>query len=210
MKGREKSRQQFNRDNIAAAAKKLFETKGIDATTVDDIARKAQYSKSTMYVYFHGKEDILQYILLEQMILLKEMIAKVTKLNLEFQETYFALCREMVKYQKKYPVYFDLLLKEIQISQKDLEEENTCALIYNVGEEINDIILSLLKSAVEKKEVRGDIAIYPAVFYLWSGISQVIRFATEKEKYFQFRWGMKKEEYMEYGFGLLLDSVKGR
>ena len=33
--------EQFNRNNILSAAKELFETKGVENTTVDDIAKLA-------------------------------------------------------------------------------------------------------------------------------------------------------------------------
>ena len=47
--------EQFNRDNILTAARELFETKGVQDTTMDDIALQADYSKSTIYVYFRSK-----------------------------------------------------------------------------------------------------------------------------------------------------------
>ena len=40
--------EQFNRDNILTAARELFETKGVQDTTMDDIALQADYSKSTI------------------------------------------------------------------------------------------------------------------------------------------------------------------
>ena len=54
--------EQFNRDNILGAAKELFESKGVEKTTMDDIAALADYSKSTIYVYFKSKEEIYNSI----------------------------------------------------------------------------------------------------------------------------------------------------
>ena len=42
----------FNRQNILEAAERLFAEKGVRQTTMDDIAKAADYSKSTVYVYF--------------------------------------------------------------------------------------------------------------------------------------------------------------
>ena len=79
MPGKKKeSLTRFNRENIIQSARALFESRGIEKTTVDDIAKEADCSKSTLYVYFKSKEEILQTILLEQMeqllSLLKENI----------------------------------------------------------------------------------------------------------------------------------------
>ena len=64
----------FNRENIMQSARTLFETNGIEKTTVDDIAKEADCSKSTLYVYFKSKEEILQTILLEEMQQLLAML----------------------------------------------------------------------------------------------------------------------------------------
>ena len=42
----------FNKGNILSAAQALFTQKGVAQTTVDDIAKAADCSKSTLYVYF--------------------------------------------------------------------------------------------------------------------------------------------------------------
>lgn len=66
--------EQFNRDNILTAARELFETKGVQDTTMDDIALQADYSKSTIYVYFRSKEDIYNSIVVDYLdILIGEM-----------------------------------------------------------------------------------------------------------------------------------------
>lgn len=55
---------EFHRGSILAAAERLFAEKGTEKTTMDDIAREAEYSKATLYVYFQSKEEIINAILL--------------------------------------------------------------------------------------------------------------------------------------------------
>ena len=43
---------EYNKINIVEAARILFQKNGIVQTTVDDIAREADCSKATIYVYF--------------------------------------------------------------------------------------------------------------------------------------------------------------
>ena len=62
---------EFHRGSILAAAERLFTEKGTEKTTMDDIAREAEYSKATLYVYFQSKEEIINAILLSGMLLLK-------------------------------------------------------------------------------------------------------------------------------------------
>lgn len=48
-----------NRQKIIAASWELFDEKGYEETTVDDIIEKTGTSKGTFYHYFNSKEDLL-------------------------------------------------------------------------------------------------------------------------------------------------------
>ena len=56
MARRKKEPRSVHREKIASAASVLFMDKGIVATSMDDIAKAAGYSKATLYVYFENKE----------------------------------------------------------------------------------------------------------------------------------------------------------
>ncbi len=200
---------QFNKEHILASAKKLFETRGIILTTVDEIAKEADCSKSTLYVYFKGKDDILNHIILEQMLLLKDTLKDSINGVEDFEECYFSICSNLVKLQEQHPVYYELVLGTIRLEDKDIEEKNILYEIYVVGEEINNLIEELLVRGIEIGYIRKDIQVLPTIFFLWSEISEIIRFADQKQKYFQMRLGMTKAEYMDYCFHMLLRSIKG-
>jgi len=61
---RKRQRQEANRLFILAAAERVFARKGYTLSTMDDIAKEAQFSKPTLYHYFEGKRDILFEIIL--------------------------------------------------------------------------------------------------------------------------------------------------
>jgi len=60
-----RKREKENRKNaILKAARKLFFDKGFKDVTVESIAKKAELSKGSVYLYFKSKEDIYTQILL--------------------------------------------------------------------------------------------------------------------------------------------------
>ena len=60
-----RKREKENRKNaILKAARKLFFDRGFKNVTVESIARKAELSKGSVYLYFKSKEDIYTQILL--------------------------------------------------------------------------------------------------------------------------------------------------
>ena len=64
---RKKEPKSVHREKIATAASALFMEKGIAATSMDDIAKAAGYSKATLYVYFENKEEIVGILVLNSM-----------------------------------------------------------------------------------------------------------------------------------------------
>lgn len=67
MARRKKEPKSVHREKIASAASVLFMEGGIAATSMDDIAKAAGYSKATLYVYFENKEEIVGILVLDSM-----------------------------------------------------------------------------------------------------------------------------------------------
>lgn len=67
MARRKKEPRSVHRETIASAASVLFMERGITATSMDDIAKAAGYSKATLYVYFENKEEIVGFLVLGSM-----------------------------------------------------------------------------------------------------------------------------------------------
>ena len=104
-----------HRMRIAGAAGKLFEEKGTQSTSVSEIAQAAGYSKATLYVYFKNKEEIIAYLVLGSMKMLKDCISTALSGEKDFKDKYFDICHAMVSYQEKYPYYFSIVLDYINI-----------------------------------------------------------------------------------------------
>lgn len=197
----------FNRENIMQSARTLFETNGIEKTTVDDIAKEADCSKSTLYVYFKSKEEILQTILLEEMQQLLAMLKGNVENEGNFRENYHAVCRAMVAYEKKYPVYFACMLETIELPEEQTDAQNVRVQIYETGEALNDEVMCLLKKGEQEGVIKEGLNPVLTAMFFWSGISEIIRFSGQKETYLGHRMNISREDYMEYGFSLLLESI---
>lgn len=58
--GKIKEKQQYKRQMLLETAFHLFTSKGINETTIQDIAREAGVAKGTFYLYFKDKYDLIE------------------------------------------------------------------------------------------------------------------------------------------------------
>ena len=54
---------EFRTREILAAARRLMQSRGVEAVTVEEIAAAAGVAKGTVYLYFQGKEDLIQALM---------------------------------------------------------------------------------------------------------------------------------------------------
>jgi AcrR family transcriptional regulator len=58
IKERKKREREMRRQQIMVAAKRVFTQKGFEKSTVEDIAREAELSPGTLYLYFKSKDEL--------------------------------------------------------------------------------------------------------------------------------------------------------
>ena len=138
---------EFHRGSILAAAERLFAEKGTEKTTMDDIAREAEYSKATLYVYFQSKEEIINAILLSGMVLLKKKIHEAIESHSDWYQAYDAVCRSIVRFYDENPTAYDAATGTMPLVQEADETQKGVADILRVSGEIDeelagDVIIS--------------------------------------------------------------------
>ena len=204
---RKKEPRSVHRENIVSAASALFMERGIAATSMDDIAKAAGYSKATLYVYFENKEEIVGILVLNSMKKLDDYISSALMQHEATKARYDFICRGLVQYQEEFPFYFKMVLDKINIdfeSKNYLPEEKET---YQIGEEINEKIKNFLLSGMEKGDLRNDLDIMPAIFNFWGMLSGIIQLASNKEEYIKKSMGLSKIKFLEYGFSLVYYSI---
>ena len=204
---RKKEPRSVHRENIVSAASALFMERGIAATSMDDIAKAAGYSKATLYVYFENKEEIVGILVLNSMKKLDDYISSALIQHEATKARYDFICRGLVQYQEEFPFYFKMVLDKINIdfeSKEYLPEERET---YQIGEEINEKIKNFLLSGMEKGDLRSDLEIMPAILNFWGMLSGIIQLAANKEEYIKKSMGLSKIKFLEYGFSLVYYSI---
>ena len=189
--------------SVIMSAEELFEAKGYDATSIDDIAYRTGISKSTLYVYFKSKQLIWDHIVCKYMEQLLEVAKEAAEGKGSFEKRYYKLCFDIADKFEAHPMFYKATLGSISM---DMDQE-IYKRIYDVGEQTNEEIASFIRSGIEEGKVRKDIDIYPAVIMMWSSISGIISMAIDKEEYLKMRFNTSKKEYLKKAFKMLLEGM---
>ena len=72
---------ELRREQILAAAKKVFSAKGFTGTTMEDVAREAELSTGTLYLYFHSKDELYAAINVELQRYMQQRVQQLADNN---------------------------------------------------------------------------------------------------------------------------------
>ncbi len=72
---------ELRREQIAAAARKVFSAKGFTGTTMEDIAREAELSTGTIYLYFNSKDELYATINVELQRYMQQRVQQLADNN---------------------------------------------------------------------------------------------------------------------------------
>jgi len=209
MPSKKEKLKEFHKNNIIETAKTLFAERGIDRTSMDDIAKVADYSKTTLYAYFKSKDEIFNHITFEQITRLKAIVEEALSENPDFPDGYYAVCNAIAAFYGECPVYFESILGEIKIPQSETESKSILVEVYKVGEELNVVIENYIKTHTDSEKFRLVGTPLQTTFTLWSALSGIITMAHKKEIYISRAMGITKEQFMQDGFEMLLKSIYG-
>lgn len=210
MARRKKEPEGFHRRQIAAAAGELFRNRGIEQTSMDEIARLSGYSKATLYVYFQNKRDIAGELAMQSMELLREHLETALSPAGTTRQKYDALCRELTAYQSQYPDYFQMALGTVGFADGASGGLPVEHRIFEVGEQINERIGGMLREGMERGELSPGLDIPQTVFSFWAALSGVILMASGKQAYLEGVLKLTREQFLEQSFRLLYRSIERR
>lgn len=79
------------RQKLIEVARELFAHKGLESTTMNDVAAASGRGRRTLYTYFRSKEEIYYAVIEEELERLSEKMDEVLSMNVEPEEKVFTL-----------------------------------------------------------------------------------------------------------------------
>jgi AcrR family transcriptional regulator len=210
IKERQEKEREFKKKDIIDAAEKVFFAKGFNNATMDDVAREAEFSKRTVYVYFRSKDQLYFEIMFRGFRLLNGLYEKAveTAPDVAGMEKLKLIGRTFIHFNECFPQHFKAIMdyenKEMDFDTRDPYIKEC----YEEGEKLLAAMKTSLKEAIEMGEARAEIDVVNASLFMWSSIMGVLSLTKGKEKYLMKYHGRKSEELLDEALKFIIRSIE--
>lgn len=170
-----RKRERENRKNaILKAARKLFFEKGFRPVTVESIARKAELSKGSIYLYYNSKEEIYSQILLNDIDKFHEHIADILQSQASAAEALIRLAEIYVDFFLNDRELFRILMNfMLHNNDMNLPEDLNHHIIKTTNRTIS-IVEQVFRHGIERGEFPRDINLRMNRNAIWGLLNGII------------------------------------
>ena len=148
---------------IRHAARSLFQEKGYDATTIREIADKANVAPATVFLYAKEKRDLLYLIFRDELHDVLDYAENSVRRHVTFHQQLMDYLSPILEFWRPHPDLARIMLRE----QFNVSGDNAGDLI-SVRQQIDSCLRRLIADAQVTRQVRADIGTQLLVDSIWA------------------------------------------
>jgi AcrR family transcriptional regulator len=200
----------IRQEDIINAAEKVFFSKGLTNSTMDDIAKEAQYSKRTLYMYFSSKEQLYDAIVLRAYQILNRYYEQVFKDSHPKNglEKIILMGKTYLDFIGQYPQHFEAMIyyenRDVDlVSQDQFKKAN-----YQAGNTGTDLLIGCIKEGIADGSIYPEFDPVSTAFTLYANIIGIGTIILKKEKYIAYTYQKNITELIEEMFRVIVRGLK--
>ncbi|QAT49314.1 TetR/AcrR family transcriptional regulator [Caproiciproducens sp. NJN-50] len=210
---RKRLEKKIKKKDIIDAAEKVFFSKGYENASMDEVAKEAEYSKRTVYIYFNSKEQIYFEIMIRGYRLLIEMMKKTLqeKAPQDAVEELRLIFLTFFQFSVEHKDYFKAIM-EYETKEPDEEagiENEAKDECYRLGEQIFGILVHALQRGVTEGSLRVGLGIEKTALILWACTVGTFITGEKKSRYLMDYHKTKSDDFLSDAFELIIGSIRG-
>lgn len=176
---RKEREKKARRTSILNAARAIFFAKGLESTTVDEIAEAAELSKGGIYLYFRSKEDIYFSLMDEGLNLLLAEFQKIARRQKRADQLLLEIIQAYYRFYRRHTAYFHILF----LFQHSNVRSRIAAELFHQGQDRGNqcmaIVANLIQRGIDQKIFRAADPCQVALIG-WSTLNGVIMLAEQE------------------------------
>jgi AcrR family transcriptional regulator len=206
-RGREKEKR---RQEIIDAAERTFFSRGLDNATMEDVARDAELSKGTLYLYFKSKEDLYLAIILRGITILRSMFDAAVQAQDTGLEKINAVGRAYIEFYKHHRNYFNAMLYFESSCFEAHDEFGYASECADQSSHAMTACAEAVQAGIEDGTIRTDLNAMKVALTLYGLLTGLLQIISLKGRTIRERHGVDPEELIDSFFGLIRTSLQGR
>lgn len=202
---RKEREKEQRRNDILDAAETVFFSKGVENSTMDEVAAAAEYSKGTLYLYFKNKNELFHGIICRALEKLYEMFATSVVDKPNGLDKIRSIGRAYHQFYVTETEYFMALMHQdkLEVDKETLENSSSFQCCQDVGNKIFDFIKQCIVEGIEDGSVHKDHDPSKLSLILWGHSAGVLHVLKSKETVLETMFGADTGEIVDYSFRLI-------
>ena len=205
---RKEREKEQRRQDIISAGEIIFFSKGFDKATVDEVAKEAELSKGTVYLYFKSKEDLLFGVLQRGADVLRKMLDDVITEEKYGIENLIEMAGAFIRFSSEYENYFKIFLHFQNSKTSKLNIEDKQLQDYFVNQSPFSLLTKIVEKGITDKTLRDDIPVDILATTLWSQMMGLLVILENKRDLHEL-CNIQQTDILSAHFELIMNGAKG-
>jgi len=203
-----KEREKLARElDIISAAEKLFVAKGFDNTTMDEIAKAAEFTKRTVYQYFVSKENLFYAVIINGVKQLFSYIDEAIASGKTGFEKIQGVRTALNKFVKESPDIYRLM-NYAQFIRSDPETTPNYQELAKMNSRLFSQFYEVFNAGMADGSIRPDIKMPLAVFSLFFMLTGFMGRLSEAGSIYAQRYNINTDDLVQYTFDMMDDFIR--
>jgi AcrR family transcriptional regulator len=179
---RRQEEKERRRGDIIDAAEAVAAEVGIEAMTMDEVARKARLSRALLYVYFEDKSDLWFAICQRGLENMRERFVAAEQAQMNGRAQISAMGEAFVAFSREQPVYYEALAKFAMHSPETHSHESNEGQCILGGDRVHQLMIGAIERGIGDGSIRPDVGPPGLVaLTLWGYMLGAIQLVHTKE-----------------------------
>ena len=192
-------------NRIIDIAENIFFEKGVDGTTIEEIAQAAGYNKRTLYLYFKDKEEIFLAVVLRALKLFNQMLGEAFEKPEPGKTIIYSLARAFFNFSIDHPEYFHLMMVYesrncvyYPVQSDDTRNGEYRTACQDVTDKNAELVTRAIESGINSGSIRNDLLPRQLMLLLWGEIFGIMQIILMRKNHFEDAYGINYDELFDY------------
>lgn len=206
---RNKKLTNIKKGEIIDGMEKALLSKSYEHLTIEDVAKKAEYSKKTIYSYFKSKDEIYWELLIRKFDLLFDMLKSAIDGGEKTGIEKIALLgKAYYKFSSEFPEYMQAIINYKAKKTDEDFDRNKLIERFNAETEKSFVLLQeTIREGIADQSIAAKTDVVGTAILFWSNMNGFIMLANKKGEYIENTYGKILDQLLEQNIGMLVCSL---